>query len=456
MKRSVSYQAKVGFLILGAVALFFITVVHIKKETLFDMGVNAYIYAYPLLLMDVTKQTMTQEGKYINTFIHSSEFPTDTFKNIVRPNVDTLYSFAWLDLSREPLMLSVPDTHGRYYLIEFLDAWTNVFASVGKRTTGTAAHTCCIVGPDWKGNLPEHVTIIKAPTNMVLLLGRIQTYGKKEYSQVHALQAEFTLRSLSTHGNAPTHHVAPERIQRQAPVDQVAALDAVQFYTRFARVFKQNSAPLIDEPMLAQLKKIGIEQGKDFDPSILPTDGLAILNSSMKKAYADIRAVKNSIHTVHGWAVMLHIGTYGTDYLTRAMIAYMGIGANLPEDAVYPTVFFDADNRPLTGVHQYRIHFDKGQLPPARAFWSLTLYNAQSFLVKNELNRYALNNKDPLRFNKDGSLDLYMQHVSPGKEKESNWLPAPEGDFNLTMRLYWPEKSVLDGTWQPPALQKIA
>ncbi len=432
-----------------------------RSHRLLHAAEQVYVYAYPLVLMDVTEKIMTHNGTYKNQFINVPEFPTENFKHIVRPNVDTLYSFAWLDLAQEPQIVSVPDTGDRYYLVEVLDAWTNVFASLGKRTTGTQAQNFIIVGPGWQGIVPHEFTKIQAPTNMVLLLARTQTYGKKDYAHVHDIQEGYVVISLSNWGKTDTQKLMPipkdtANQTQQAPVDQVAAMDAQTFYTLFARLLKQNPpAAAADGPMIEKLKQFGFERGKDFEFNKLRADLRKALSNSMKKAFRAIATKKDTLKNVHGWGVMYNIGTYGTDYTTRAMVAYIGIGANLPEDALYPTAFVDAHGNPLNGKNNYRIHFAKGQLPPANAFWSITLYDAQSFLAKNSLNRYSLNDQDPLHFNPDGSLDVYIQHESPGVNKQANWLPAPQGAFNLTMRLYWPKREALDGSWNPPAIEKV-
>ena len=430
----------------------------VPKLTVFGSAVQAYIYAYPLVLMDVTQKTMTHNGAYTNRFINSAEFPTDTFKNIVRPNVDTLYSFAWLDLTPGPIILSVPDTHDRYYLVEFLDAWTNVFASVGKRTTGTAAQDFIIVGPEGKGAILGGLTIIKAPTDMVLLLARTQTNGTSDYAFVHQIQAGYNLTPLDAWIDSSTHASTSLDVLQmpvdtgQAPAAIVAAMDVALFYTTFAQALTHNPPPASDVTIMARLKKFGIEPGKDFNLQLLSAD---VLENTKTAAFLAMAEKKDSIKRVHGWGIMFNVGTYGTDYLTRAMVAQLGIGANIPADAVYPTASVDADNNPLTGKNKYLIHFAADQLPPVNAFWSITLYNAESFLVKNSLNRYALGDRDPLYFNNDGLLDIFIQHESPGTEKESNWIPAPETEFNLSMRLYWPKQSVLDGMWQPPAIIRL-
>jgi hypothetical protein len=422
-------------------------------------AVDCYIYAYPLVLMEVTKNLMVQQSSdiRINQFTHISEFPTASFKDIVRPNIDTLYSFAWLDLSVEPIILSVPDTHGRYYLMELMDAWTNVFASLGKRTTGTKAQHFVIVGPGWQGTIPEGIERISSPTNMVFILGRTQTNGKKDYGAVHAIQAGYVLKPLSTWAkqSAPLpRFMASALASRTGPMEYVDGLDAQKFYEIFAQALEKNPPAPADKPMLTALKSFGIEAGKEFQKDTLSASVLVELNQAIAKAGKKMIVLQNSLKPIQGWIIMMNIGTYGADYLTRAMIARIGIGANLPEDAVYPTAFVDDEGRPLSGNNTYVIHFDADKLPPVNAFWSITLYNEQGFLVANNLNRYGLGDRDKLAYNGDGSLDMYVQHESPGSGKESNWLPAPAGKFNLTMRLYWPQEAILNGAWTPPAVRK--
>ncbi len=431
----------------------------------FDIGVQAYIYAYPLVLMDITKQLMTTPIKNspkpinrINKFINIGVFPTELFKDIVRPNIDTLYSFAWLDLLTEPLVLTVPDTHGRYYLLQVLDAWTNVCASIGKRTSGTTAQSFALVGPNWQGKLPKGIKKVRVPTNMALIIGRTQTNGKSDFESVHKIQAGYALTPLSLWQKKitlPSDFLYDRTAigKRIAPVDQVSLMDAKQFYTIFSRALKNNLPPKCDQAMVRLLEKIGIVPGKDFDSASLPAPIMHALNEAIVQAKKTIMEKKFDIKTVNGWSLMPHIGVYGTDYLMRAFIAQIGIGANIPKDAIYPTAFVDGAGNRLNGTHNYLLHFDKDQLPPVNAFWSITMYNAKSFLEKNEIDRFGLGDRDALTFNDDGSLDIYIQHAAPDKNKLANWLPSPPADFSLTMRLYWPKKSVLKGKWHPKVVQ---
>jgi hypothetical protein len=431
-------------------------------QELLTRATNAYIYAYPLVLMEVTKHSMVRpdSGVGINQFTHVGVLPTPAFKDIVRPNVDTLYSFAWLDLKKEPLILSVPDTAGRYYLLELMDAWTNVCASIGKRTTGTHAQHFIIVGPHWHEKVPDGYTIIRVSTNMIFIVGRTQTNGTRDYEVVHAIQKGYVLTPLSRWKGIPDSIDSPFVTTAiggtiQAPVDQVTAMSTEEFYTIFSQLLIDNPPSENDSAIIEQLKQLGIERGKPFDKNTHSPEILRALHQAKRYVRKQLLAKKDAIPKSNGWTMMLDIGTYGTDYITRALVARLGIAANLPQDAVYPSAFVDEQGRALEGVNKYILHFQPHEIPPVNAFWSITVYNSQSFLVNNSINRYALGDRDSLRYNADGSLDIYLQYVSPGIDKESNWLPIPRETFNLTMRLYWPKDAVLQGEWKPPAIKKI-
>jgi hypothetical protein len=427
---------------------------------------EAYIYGYPLVLMDVTRQVLTNvasaaKGRApMNRFGHLEAFPTPEHRDVVSPNADTLYSVAWLDLSREPLVLQVPDTAGRYYLMPLMDAWTNVFASPGKRTTGTREGNFAILGPGWKGTLPEGVTPLRAPTNLVWLIGRTQTNGTADFPAVHALQKQYALTPLSGWAKplTPPERVAidPRVDTKTPPVKQVADLDAGTFFRRLAALLKDNPAPAADADMVGKLRRLGIVAGKDFDPGKLDDAGREGLKRAVKAGQERITAEVSKLgERENGWRVSRDLGNYGTDYLRRAAAARVLLGAVLPADAIYPRTGVDGAGEKLTGTRRYVLHFAPGKTPPVQAFWSLTLYDADHFFVANSLRRYAIGDRDPLRFNKDGSLDLYIGHESPGKEKESNWLPAPRGEFNLILRLFQPKEEALRGTWKVPPVQRV-
>jgi hypothetical protein len=246
---------------------------------------------------------------------------------------------------------------------------------------------------------------------------------------------------------------------KMAVREQVNRMSAGEYFTLLAALLKANPPPAADAPMVANMAKIGIVPGQAFDigkadPAVqkglqgVPKAGIEKIMAHFKTAGKDI----------NGWLFSTKTGLYGTDYLQRALITAIGLGANRPQDAVYPTSEVDAEGKPYDGANKYVMHFAKGQVPPVRAFWSLTMYDGQYFFVPNPLNRYTLSSRSKFNYNKDGSLDLYIQKDSPGKDKEANWLPAPAGKFILMLRLYWPREkppSIIDGTWKPPAVKRV-
>ncbi len=434
-----------------------------------EIAVDAYIYAYPLVLMDVSRKVMSNAGEGapknnptapVNQFLNMPVFPDASFTQVVRPNADTLYSSMWFDVSREPLVIDVPDSGGRYFLLPMLDMWTDIFASPGKRTTGTGPQTYALTGPGWKGDLPRGVAEIKSPTAGGWLLGRTQTNGKKDYAAVHQFQAGLKATPLSEWGKG--NYTPPERLfnanqDESAPVDQVEKKSAADFFATFAALMMSNPPHENDYPILQRLARIGIVPGKPFDLAQASPEVRAALEAAPAAALPKIKGHgKNASKIVNGWSMMGNpIGTYATDYLKRAYVAYAGLGANVVEDAVYPTAGVQADGRPFDSSEKYVVHFNKSEIPPANAFWSLTMYNDKQLFADNPISRYAIGDRDNLKFNSDGSLDLYIQRDSPGAEKESNWLPAPkEGSFTMNLRLYWPKPAALDGDWAPPVVQR--
>ena len=416
---------------------------------------RAYIYAYPLVLIEATRA-----GQPVNEFTHVPQFPRPDTRKVVRPNADTLYSMAWIDLKREPVLIHVPDSGGRFYLLQFMDAWTETFADPGKRTTGTKEAWFAFVGPGWTGKLPENVTRYDAPTNIVWLLGRTQTNGAADYDNVHAFQRGMRIMPLSANPNGEQKLGSALAFGKSGditPPERVKAMTPVEFFTAFAQAMKENPPHAADGAMVADLARIGIAPGKDFDPSALTPEQLQAINDGGSAGRALVESfVAHSNQAKPGWNTFIrNVGRYGTDYTSRAVTARLALGANPPEDAVYISNFADGSGQPLNGAARYRMHFDKDQIPPVRAFWSLTAYDKDGYFIANPVNRYAIGDRDALKFNPDGSLDLYIQGEDPGPDRESNWLPAGDGPFNLTIRLYWPEEAILDGSWHPPALERV-
>jgi hypothetical protein len=431
------------------------------NEQVLEVGVRAVVYGLPLVMMELTMQNATNVdvpkgmAAPVNQFAHVPAFPDATFRQVVRANVDTLYSSAFLDLAKEPIVLTVPDTHGRYYLLPIFDGWTNVFASPGTRTSGNSAGEFVIVGPEWKEPLPAGLQPLRSPTNIAWILGRTQTNGPDDYAAVRQIQRGYSLVPLSARGTpyTPAKGTVASIDAKTPPIEKLKAMTAATYFSTLARLMETNPPPPADAPMLAQLASIGIVPGEPFSPS---PEVSAALSSSVAVALqklAPSKELRGSV--VNGWTIPgANLAAFGTDYATRGVIALIAFGANLPADAVYPTSFLDADGHLFAGSKRYVLHFDTGQTPPVDAFWSITLYGPDSFFVANSIDRYAISSWMPLVRNADGSLDLYIQHESPGKSLEANWLPAPaNGGFNLTMRMYWPTTrppSILDGSWQPP------
>jgi hypothetical protein len=449
----------------------------VTEDEAYAIGVQAYIYFYPLITMDITRQQMSniEPGKGLggpmNSFVNAPAYPSADMKVVVRPNFDTLYSSAWLDLTKEPMIVSVPDTGGRYYLLPMLDMWTDVFASPGWRTTGTQAGNFIVVPPGWRPDLrdrlieefklPEDTQRIDAPTPYVWIIGRTKTDGPQDYDAVHKIQADYKITPLSQWGKA----AEPAQVKIDPTVDvetppkiQVDTMPGDKYFAYAAELLRVIPPHITDEPIIAQMKRyLGIELGKSFD--------IEKVDPAIKKALERVPRgaqdlmkwkVPSLARVVNGWSMNTDtMGVYGNYYLKRAIVAQFGLGANLPEDAIYPLNLGDESGKPLDGANKYAIHFDKGATPPVDGFWSITLYDQQGFQVPNDLGRFAVSSWMPFHYNPDGSLDLYFQNENPSPDKEANWLPAPKGPFNLCLRLYAPKFEALTGKWNPPPVMRV-
>jgi hypothetical protein len=433
------------------------------------IAMDAYIYGYSLVTMEMTRRVSTNVTKPEGTkgpmgqLVRLREYPTAAFKDVTAPNADTLYTIVWLEVGKEPWVLSLPNAHGRYYLFPMLDGWTNVFQVPGKRTTGTGAQKYAITGPGWKGKLPAGVKEYKSPTSIVWVLGRIYCTGTPEdYAKVHKMQDVISIVPLSSFGKPytpPPGTVDPD-IDMKTPVrEQVNALDTAAYFNLLAMLMKDNPPAKADATMVAKMAKLGIVPGAPFDFRKLDPAVQEVLKDVPKEGFEKIMAhFKSAGKDINGWIFTTKTGLYGTDYLQRALITAIGLGANRPQDAVYPTSEIDVEGKPYMGKDNYVMRFPKGQLPPVDGFWSLTMYDAEYFFYANPLNRYTLSARNALKANADGSVDLYLQHENPGPDKESNWLPAPEGRFIPMLRLYWPKEkppSIIDGTWKISAVKKV-
>lgn len=420
----------------------------------------AFVYGYPLVMMNETRAAMLTGTGTVNQLMHNQEFPDHSFRNVVRPNNDTLYSSAWLDLAAEPLILSVPDTAGRYYVMPFMDAYTNVFATVGKRETGTAAGSYMLLGPDWKGAVPDGLTAIRAPTNMVWMIGRIQTNGREDIANVAQLQRGFALYRLS---QWPTGRSSPALLRSTSkkareldPYDTLNSISAESFFTEMVRLMGHYPPPASDAETLDSLRDLGIAAGQEFSLASFGLIGEYIADFALDTTRRKIKErIDSRDRLENGWAVYRDtIGNYGKEYGVRAAVAMIGLGALPPLEAVYPNTNIDSEGESLDGSRRYRLHFAAGQTPPVNAFWSLTMYDKDGFLVDNPIARYAIGDRDNLQYNADGSLDLWIQRAEP-EGRLSNWLPSPSGSFALTLRLYYPQAKFLSGEWRLPAIERL-
>ena len=432
------------------------------------LALEAYAYLYPLVTMEMTRRVVTNvaapEGSRgpMGNLIKLREYPDAAFRDVTAPNADTLYTTAFIDVGDEPWVLDQPDMKGRYFLLPLLDGWTNVFEVPGSRTTGTGPKTFLITGPGWTGTVPDGMVELKSPTAIVWLLGRIYCTGTPEdYAAVHALQDAFKLQPLSTWGSdytPPAGKVDPA-IDMKTPVrDQVNALSTTDYFTLLADLMKRNPPVAADAPALESFAQIGLVAGQDLDASKLdPLWRERVPSVSFDRIKLHYLSRDGDFTRKNGWTFTTRAGVYGTDYIQRALITAIGLGANLPQDAIYPVSLKPSLLADYDGSKKYVMRFPKGQTPPVKGFWSLTMYDEQMFFVANPINRYSMSMRTSPAYEADGSLVIYIQNETPGTDKEANWLPAPAGKFHLMLRLYWPETSapsLIDGSWSIPAVEE--
>jgi hypothetical protein len=435
-----------------------------------QVGTDAYVYGIPLMEFERQAQQQTSvtvpndlSDAPLNRLGSDSQLnsPQPGHQVFVQPNVDTLYTMGHLNLTAGPIVLHVPRVaNHRYYVFQFLDPYTNTFAYVGTRTTGDGAGSYLITGPGWHGTVPKGVHQIRSSYERVWLCGRTLVNGARDLAAVHRIQKQYRLIPL---GQFRRHGLKwkpprPRRVITKASDPQVPT--GLRFYSELGEYLEQNPPPAADAPELQALAKVGIGPGLNPAKAGLSApvlsglaeaadDGLAYITNE-RTTYAAESALAHD-----GWFVPgADTGNFGTDYEWRAIVAVYGLGANEPAEAMYIVGVIDQDDQKLAGGNDYVIHFAAGSLPPARYFWSLTMYDSDFSLVPNAINRYALANHIPgLRYNADSSLDIYLQHNEPAAAERSNWLPAPaSGNFEVTLRLYGPQESALEGKYVYPTI----
>lgn len=437
----------------------------LSEDEAYRLGIEVYTYAYPLVLMETTRSISTSAAETgsmrapMNQFAHMRAFPDATFKTVVRPNADTLYSSLWFDVGKQPLILTAPNTMDRYNVVPIMDMWTDVFAALGTRTTGNGGTTIALIGPHWQGRLPAGMRVIRSPTDIGWIIGRIQTNGPDDYDHIHKLQAGFSA--------APPRRPEVRTMMEPAPgtladtstpaVVQVAQMKPSLFFAQFAEIMKRNPPHKSDYSILLRMERAGLFPGKSFDLSKAdPAVQRGWVRAAVDAYQIIIQQRKQFGGGRNGWISLgSTLGVYGNDYLQRAFISHIGLGALPPEEAIYPMALFDSKGEPLSGAARYVLHFEKENIPPVDAFWSLTMYGDDQFFVANKLNRFSIGSRDSLILNADGSLDLFIQKDSPGGDKEANWLPAPAGPFTMNLRLYLPRRAAMDGRWTPPPVERL-
>lgn len=435
---------------------------------------DAYIYGYSLITTEVTRVQMTSVDKVealrapMNQFANVPRYPPADFRGVSAPNADTLYSVAWLDLA-EPQVFSHPAMGDRFYLFEIVDLWMTALESApSKRTAGGAAANYLITGPGWKGTVPGGMKHIAMPTRYMVILGRTYADGTpQDYEAVNKLQAEYRITPLASWGKsftpvAPPVDRNPGFSLTDAPQPVILGMGAAGYFDRMARLMGDIApAAASDGPMLARMARIGVVPGQPFDMSKLDPAVQAALTDVPQTALRRIENGKASLGgIVDGWVITKGLGTYGNDYLKRAVVAAFGWPANQEKDAVYPYTEVDSTGQALTGASKYTLTFPKDATPPVNGFWSITMYMIDKgwWFVPNPLNKFTVSPRNNLRYNADGSLTLYFQNESPGADKEANWLPAPKGQFIAMLRMYWPKDaspSILNGSWTPPRVMKV-
>ncbi|WP_144143626.1 DUF1254 domain-containing protein [Paraburkholderia sp. BCC1884] len=421
---------------------------------------DAFIYAYPMLYNYKTmyEQAVDPKAKaYVGgfgKFRHYSKPYGPENKDIVTPNNDTPYSWAWLDLRREPWVLTVPAIlDKRYYVFQWIDLFTYNFAYVGSRTTGEGAGHYLFAGPDWNGETPKGIDkVFRSETDFIVTLGRTALNGPADVKNMQAIQRGYRLTSLSAFEHRPAPPAAPGVNFPKWNEADATSIDFIS-YLNFLLQFTQPGAASETE-LMQRFARIGIAPGRHFDAAALPPQTRQAIEAGIadgKAALADAEKHTTSSYDLFGTRQDLN-----GDYTKRAVAAAMGIYGNTRQEAVYVGTRLNAEHQQLVGAQPYVIHFDKKDLPPAKFFWSMTMYDLPArHLVANPINRYSIGDRTHgLKYGADGSLDIYVQQASPGPDKQSNWLPAPAGPYNVIARIYGPEESVFNGTWTFPVPQK--
>ena len=436
-------------------------------EQAYALGVQAYIWGYPMVVMQKSRDAMTlggdapvtpevfnKTGKLfapVNQVANAWGMLGPKFSAVQSGNSDTLYSVTWFDSSVEPYVLHLPDMKGRYYTFQFIDAFTNNFHYASTRTMGSQDQTYLLVAPGWKGIVPAGVTRVDCPTPTGFIIGRTFVASESDVASVNALQKQVTMTPLGNFGKT----YDPPKV----PVAPVKAYSGdLAFFEQLGDTLVINGAPAADAGLLGLLAEIGLTADRGFDSSDLSDSEKSALGRAATDGEAMLAAKSAAMgKEVNGWQMSPVLDDYfGTSYLFRAAIGYQAMFVNTPIEAYYPSVFAAVDGSKLDGsAHNYTLTFPKGGTPPVGAFWSVTMYDAKKrLMVENSINRYKIGSADNLAAASDGSTTIYIQHDSPGDDKASKWLPAPEAPFYMLLRMYLPEIQALNGQYELPGVEQ--
>ncbi|MDR1675357.1 MAG: DUF1254 domain-containing protein [Tannerella sp.] len=429
---------------------------------------EAYLFVTPLVYTDVTRVSSPVPDNRLHVF---DGFPDHTFRQVVAPNNDTNYSIAFLDLNGDAVVIELPGTEGRYFVFPLQDVWTNNFFLPGKRITGTGAQKYLVTPPGWTGETPEGLTRVESPSRLVWVIGRVQVNSPEDLRDfVLPLQRRIVLKPLSAWLDGSEAAVDPQHPHRLygdflpddakgKPVVEIVRSIPVEDFFNYANALLADNPPFeADSAIVRRIAAIGVGAGLQFSLSAFDPETQETLKQIPADVYAEFeKPLEGGYFGKVTFDPAAKTGDYRTDYNLRALVAYRGLGALPPEEAIYYSYYADKDGEPLNGQNRYRIRFGKGQLPPAQSFWSYTVYGEDRYLVENPIRRYAIGDRNALQYNTDGSLDIYLSRESPGRDRESNWLPTGDKEFNLTLRIYTPTEELLNdrSAWNDPKPEKI-
>jgi len=431
----------------------------LETEEAHEIICQAYTFGYPLVLMDAARRLMTDVRRLANDDESHEPFAPDNRVSSRTPqlNPDVLSGVGWLELAREPQLFRIPNYDGGFYSIQVIDAWTNVLASIGSRASSGRHHDLIVVGPQSSSPRAHRgQLVLSSSTSVVSVLGRVELASGRDDLFVLDLQRSLPIR-VWTHDDRPFHNIyrSEHADAGQSPQVHVARMAGAEFFARLNALMVDNPPTVADARAVSLFSGIGIGAGLPFE---VKADAGASrrVDASARTALARIvvEANRPSGYVVNGWWRPLR-RAHEADYMSRAVMALADIGAASAEEMVALRADVDSAGMPLWGHHRYALRFPSRQLPPVRAFWSVAMYNARDAVVDNPIDRHVISSRRQLAVSRDGSITIYIQRTSPGSAHDANWLPVPQDHFHVILRLYWPKRDVLTGSWTPPSIERL-